>query len=136
MAPRWALFALLAVGQAHWLPVLCGFRPKFDQNGSHPNVEAPVGPGSTLDESEAPESETPPESGSTSYFTSEWGQWSLFCLFQWERGLFSTPELSGTSGEDGGWLLYLLDKTGVMRFGRCWPSVASFFIGMVGLVCS
>ena len=135
MAPRWALLAFVAVCHADWLPVFLGLQPKIDRNGSHPDVEAPLRPGNTPDESESSRSETPPESGSTSYFTSEWGRWSLSCLFQWERGVFSTPELPGALGEDGGWLLYLLDKTGVMLFGRYWPSIASSFIGMVGLVC-
>ena len=69
-----------------WLPVFFGLQPKIDRNGSHPDVEALLGPGNTPDETESSASETSSESGSTSYFTS---RWSLFCLFQWERGLFS-----------------------------------------------
>ena len=63
------------------------------------------------------------------------GSLEHFCLFQRKRGLFSTPDLIGASGEDGGWLLYLLDRTGLMLCGRYWPTVASSFVGLCLLLC-
>ena len=112
MALRGVFLTLMVCGHAHWLPVFFGRQPKIDRNDSHPSVEAQVGPGGNLEEPESPESEAPPKTSSTSYFTSEWGRWSLFCLFQWERGLFSTPELRRGLGEDGGWVLYLAQQDG------------------------
>ena len=35
--------------------------------------------------------------------------------------VFSTPDHQGSLGTDGGWALYLLDKLGVISFGRYWP---------------
>ena len=52
-----------------------GARPKIERNSTH--LGAPVGPGGTLVDTEPPESEAPPNTGSSSYFTNEWGRWSL-----------------------------------------------------------
>ena len=59
---------------------------------------------------------------STSTTSVWWGEWNFRVLLGWTKLMvFSTPDHQGSSGTDGGWALYLLDKVGVISFVRYWP---------------
>ena len=59
---------------------------------------------------------------STSTTSVWWGEWNFRVLLGWTNLMvFSTPDHKGSLGTEGGWALYLLDKVGVISFGRYWP---------------
>ena len=65
-----------------------------------------------------------PSHGPTSTETTSvwWGEWKFKVLFGWTKiAVFSTPEIRGSLGTDGGWALYFVDKVGVLCFGQYWP---------------
>ncbi|OLQ15436.1 hypothetical protein AK812_SmicGene287 [Symbiodinium microadriaticum] len=80
-----------------------------------------------------------PPQGATSTSTTSvwWGEWNFRVLLGWTNLMvFSTPEQKGSLGTDGGWALYLLDKVGVISFGRYWPvagwtALATLVIGLL-----
>eukprot|EP00439_Symbiodinium_sp_Y106_P049607 s1525_g6.t1 len=54
-----------------------------------------------------------PSHGPTSTETTSvwWGEWKFKVLFGWTKiAVFSTPEIRGSLGTDGGWALYFVDK--------------------------
>ena len=76
------------------------------------------------DEPPSPPSMGDPPQGATSTSTTSvwWGEWNFRVLLGWTNLMvFSTPEHKGSLGTEGGWALYLLDKVGVISFGRYWP---------------
>ena len=80
-----------------------------------------------------------PPQGATSTSTTSvwWGEWNFRVLLGWTNLMvFSTPEQKGSLGTEGGWALYLLDKVGVISFGRYWPvagwtALATLMIGLL-----
>ena len=90
MAFRCVLFALMATGHAHWLPFFWAPRPmRLRQTQVVPLISVASGADAV-----------------SSAFSS--GKW----------GCSPHQSFSGLSGKTGGWLLYLLDKSGLMLFRR------------------
>ena len=87
--------------------------------------------------SPSPSGDPPLGASSTSTTSVWWGEWNFRVLLSWTNLMvFSTPDRQGSLGTEGGWALYLLDKLGVISFGRYWPvagwtALATLVIGLL-----